>query len=862
MMLVLKDYQRKTMQKLSEYLEQARLMNDPAQAFSICREAPGYSEQYKALPELLEVPYICLRLPTGGGKTILSAYAIPLVTNTYIETDYPIVLWLAPTDIIRKQTIETLKNPRHPNREALDDAFEGRVRVFDITEFTQLRPADIGNCTCVFVATFAAFRVQNTEGRKIYAHHEELEPHFSHIPKAASYFQRDEHGELKYSFANLLAYYRPLVLIDEAHNHASSLSVEVLQRVRPSAIVEFTATPATNSNVLYKVSAAELKAEEMIKLPVVLTEHQSWEDAVTNAIQTRQKLEILARNEEEYIRPIVLFQAENKDKEITVEVLRRYLIEQENIPPEEIAVATGEQRELDGINLFDPNCPVKYIITVQALKEGWDCSFAYVLCSTAKVQSSKDAEQLLGRVLRMPYARRRKESDLNRAYAHVSVTSWSEAVNRIHDNLVNMGFEQVEAETSIEYQPPLPINEQWHDQREVTVYSVESPDTSCLNMILQGEASVEQTDNGMFKTTYVVRSHQDLEEIERNVSSIYTRVADREKLVEAVSRQQGNKRLLSPSERGERIIVPQLCLDLGEGYFGIADREAFLPNGWSVLNFPVELDNFIVARDGHSFEIDINGTKIYERHLQDAPLDFAPAETNWNESLLVAWLDKRLKQEDITHTHLMEFLRRHLRYLQEHRRISFADLVRLRYLLEKALRTKIAQCREKAYENAVQNVLFNEPQQARVTPEVAVVFQEGLYPANSYYNGSFKFNKHFFPTIASMNPEEIECAKAIDMNSKVKTWVRNVECQPKFSFWLPTSKDLFYPDFVAKLADGRILVVEYKGEHLVSGDDTKEKDMVGQFWARQSGGKCLFLMAVKKDDAGRDVYQQVEKVIN
>jgi type III restriction enzyme len=859
-MLILKRYQEQTLDKLTAFLERTRLLSDPVQAFLSLQEAAGFPKTYHALPGLEKVPYVCLRLPTGGGKTLLSAHSIAKVANSFLETEYPVVLWLVPTDVIRNQTLETLKNSRHPNREALDQAFEGNIQVFDITEFTQLRPMDVVNKVCIFVATFASLRVTRTEGRKVYAHNEELEPHFSHISQNKDFFERDEFNKVKYSFANLLAYHRPLVLIDEAHNHSSDLSVEVLQRVRPTAIVEFTATPASNSNVLYKVTASELKAEDMIKLPVVLTEHNSWEDTVTNVIQMRQRLEVLAANEKEYIRPIVLFQAENKDKEITVEVIRNYLIEQENVPIEEIAVATGEQRELDGVNLFDPNCKVKYVITVQALKEGWDCSFAYILCSVSRVQSSKDAEQLLGRVLRMPYAKKRLEPDLNKAYAEVSVTTWQEAVNRIHDNLVHMGFEQIEAAANIQYQPPL-IPEIMQSQ-EIIVYTSDAPDTSNLNMFLQGETVVTKNESGEYKTTFVVRSPQDLAEIQKNVSLIFTASKDRDTLTAALNKQKGVVRTFSPAERGENFVVPQLCLDFGDGQLEIAEREAFLPDGWNILSFPVELDNFVVTEEGHSYEIDIRGAKVIERAIDNLTLDLTGTAPNWTESGLIVWFDRKLHQDDIPHSQLVEFIHRHLRYLQDRRGVHFSELIRLRFILEKALQEKIEKCRETAYKNAVQQVLFEAPKTAIVSPDYTIAFREGCYPANAFYNGSFKFNKHFFATIADMNSEEIECAKAIDMNTKIKMWVRNLERQPQCAFWLPTSTDKFYPDFVAQLTDGRILAVEYKGGHLTTNQDTQEKDLMGQLWARQSEGKCLFLMAMKRDEYGRDLYHQIDTVCN
>lgn len=182
---------------------------------------------------------------------------------------------------------------------------------------------------------------------------------------------------------------------------------EILRRVNAACVIEHTATPAKNSNVIASVSAAELKAEQMIKLPIILAEHVSWELAITHSIQTRQKLEELAVKDKDYIRPIILFQAENKDQEVTIEVLEKYLVKVEAINRKQIAMVTGDQKELDAIDLFNPNCEIRYVITVQALKESWDCSVAYVLCSVANTKSATSVDQLLRRVLRMPYAKER-----------------------------------------------------------------------------------------------------------------------------------------------------------------------------------------------------------------------------------------------------------------------------------------------------------------------------------------------------------------------------------------------------------------------------------------------------------------------
>lgn len=859
-LLKLKEYQKRTMSKLADFLELAKIKGIEC-AFNETQEAAGYATEYAPLPGLENVPYVCLRLPTGGGKTLLSSHSVSIVSKSFLDKEFPCVIWLVPTDIIRKQTLEVLKNTRHPNREILENQFEGKVRVYDISDFALLRPQDMHEYVNIFVATFAAFRVNTTDGRKVYAHNEELESHFSGMLNE-DYFEKNDNGTLKYSFANILAYLRPIAIIDEAHNHKSKLSVEVMQRLRPSAIIEFTATPDINSNVLYKVSASELKAEDMIKLPIRLAEHHSWEDAVTCAIQSRERLEELAEQEKSYIRPIALFQAESIDKDITVEIIYKYLIEQEEIPESQIAIATGSEKGLDGVNLFDPSCPIRYVITVQALKEGWDCSFAYVFCSIAKVQSSKDAEQLLGRVMRMPYAKRCMIEGLNRAYAHVSVSTWSEAVGKIRDNLIGMGFEDVEADTSIQCIMP-EINDPifFVEPENVIVYVNEKPNVEVLNFSLRSDVIMENVDDGGYRITFKTTDRKDLQELLEKAAEIFSSKSNQTALIQAVSVKKTLNRVLSPSEQGEVFEIPQLCLDFGDEGQNVADKETFLPSGWNILDYSHDLEGFQVVSEKHIYEIDLQGTKLKERAIGvQETMDFGTA-TYWTLPQLVSWMDKRVHQSDIPYDSMVEFIRRAISHLQDVKGVQLADLVRLRFILEKLLMEKIEQHRKSAYEKGIQMVLFETPQVAVISPEVVISFSEGYYPAKSYYKGRIQFNKHFYPSVGEMNSEEELCAQVIDMHPKVKTWIRNIECYPNLSFWLPTSSDKFYPDFLAKLEDGRILVVEYKGEYLASNKDTKEKDLVGQLWARSSNGQCIFLMTTKRDDKGFDLYRQINEVI-
>ncbi|HMQ97222.1 MAG TPA: DEAD/DEAH box helicase family protein, partial [Candidatus Nanoperiomorbaceae bacterium] len=246
----LKEYQKASLATLRKFFEEARIVG-PKTAYEAITAEPelakrlkGYAAGYKPIKTLPDVPYVCLRLPTGGGKTILAAHSITVAKDAWVEKDFPLVLWLVPTNTIRLQTAEALKNPRHPYRQVLDEAFEGRVRVFDIGDFTQITPHDLRSNLCVVVGTIQTLRVSNTDGRKVYAHHEMLEGHFSTVSPNTPGLERNDDGPMKgdirFSFANLMHLHRPLVIMDEAHKAGTSLSQDVYERINPSALIEFT----------------------------------------------------------------------------------------------------------------------------------------------------------------------------------------------------------------------------------------------------------------------------------------------------------------------------------------------------------------------------------------------------------------------------------------------------------------------------------------------------------------------------------------------------------------------------------------------------------------------------------------------
>lgn len=867
----LKDYQRETLGALRKFLEKTVEFNDADTAFYALTK-----RSFVPVPSLPGLPYICLRIPTGGGKTILAAHSLAIAADSFLRTDTPTVLWLVPSQTIREQTMASLQNRAHPNRRALAERFGENIRVMSVADALYAKRADYDGGAVIIVATIQAFRVEETEGRKVYEANGELMDHFTGLADGLrDALEIGSSGDPVQSLANVLRLRRPMVIVDEAHNARTGLSFDTLARLKPSLIVEFTATPVTPeehkpekgiyaSNVLHQVSAAELKAAEMIKLPIILRGRANHTETIGDAIAWLDDLTDTARAEEkatgEFIRPVMLIQSEAKSKDkptLHAEEVKKLLIDDFRVREDEIAIATGDTKGLDGVDLFDPACTVRFIITQQALKEGWDCANAYVLCSVAEQKSPRAVEQLLGRVLRLPRASRKRHEDLNRAYAFATTASFQNAANTLRDGLVNNGFEKVDAQALIRAVPVIPGMEE-----------------GGLAFIYE-EALPAEVDATTFKTNIEIatggRVQVDLETgtiRARGALTDYDRTAMKLAMPEAaattidalVHRSRG-ARLKVPDLQAEQIrfAVPLLTVRNGQSW-QLFDRAHFLDIPWKLEECDAAsiLDFFVPPRKtGEEAHIDVDVTqKVKVEFVTDLheQLSLALALRGWTKNALVNWIDRRLpfsSRRDITRVSSTLFIAKALEVISTKTGMSLEALARANFRLVDAFIKVIAKHRDMRETTAFERALF--PQSGlefQTSADVELVFDESRYSYNQPYKGGFVFDKHLFRVVGDleMTGEEHECAIAIERNPHVKAWVRNTSKQ-LHSFWLQTSSDKFYPDFVALLNDGRVMVIEYKGEPYYTNDDSKEKRLIGDLWAERSGGKCLFLMIEKKEFA-------------
>jgi type III restriction enzyme len=859
----LKNYQRNALSVIRSFFENCRIAG-PKAAFNaittqseIATRLAGLNNSYIEWETIPPIPRICIKVPTGGGKTLLAAHSIKIVGETWREIETPLVLWFVPSDTIRRQTVEALKNSRHPYRKTLDEQFNGRVQIFDLDEKFIIRPADISENTCIIVSTMQSFVKENTNKYNVYRDNENLEPHFAKInPSRFNGMEMNENNvRPKYSFANLLYFHRPVMIIDEAHKVVTNLSQETLKRINPAAIVEFTATPQQKNNTLYNVHAVELKDEETIKLPVALRVNTDWETIVTEAIQHRAKLEEHAVREDDYIRPIILFQAQNINQVVNTTVLKNFILEHSNIPENQIKIATGEQKELDNIDLFNPNEPTRFIITVEALKEGWDCSFAYILCSLVNIKSDTSVIQLLGRVMRMPYAKKRKSEALNKAYAFVVSPHFDEAAFTLTEKLVERGgFGNAEARAVFQEIPlgQPGLNQNW---------------TSPLNQFITSAKlcpadippSVQLKDGDILFFTS--------ETNDADIQVICTKLPSNEAsdllCKYAIYKKQATTP--SPASMGFTFSVPRLMFEVnGETLFAdpVIIFERF---DWNIAEYvPPQLDvsEFAITGSGKNYVIDIDGNRL--KYSASETQSYFPQFSEiqiWPQVKLIHWLDDKLRQEDIPQPQMLEWLRRNIDFLVNKRKIDMSQLMVAKYVLYYKLLSKVTEARKKAKNKSFE--LFERD--ARKTLDFAngFIFRDGMYDGEPCYEGNYKFQKHFLgsnkiPAFdGAENGEEFQCAQALDDCTEVKHWVRNVSGH-RNSFKLPTSTDFFYPDFVAELNDGRLFVTEYKGAYLSTTDDTKEKVNIGGDWEMVSKGKMLFLLAVI-EKGGKSLAEQIKE---
>ena len=410
------------------------------------------------------IPHVCFKVPTGGGKTLLAAAALQR-----LRRQTGLTLWIMPTRAIYEQTRTALSNREHPYRQMLEIASAGRVKLLEKDDlFTR---SDIENYLCIMLLMLPAanrqqsrdfLRMFRDSGRypTLFPDSDDLLGDARLVNEYPDLERVSPDGPVKHSLFNVFKMLRPVVILDEAHKAYGARSHESneefarsVSRLDPSLVIELSATPNRGiSNLLVDITGVELKNEEMIKLPVKVTTftNADWHYTLAQAHDELERLDSEARSlqmsDGSYIRPISVVRVERTGRDqrdgerVHAEDVREYLIQNLGVSECAIAVKSAEMDELANEDLLSEFSPVRWVITRAALMEGWDCPFAYLLVMLDNTNAQRAITQLVGRVMRQPYARRTGRELLDQCYVYCWNTVVGEAVAQVKQGLEAEGL--------------------------------------------------------------------------------------------------------------------------------------------------------------------------------------------------------------------------------------------------------------------------------------------------------------------------------------------------------------------------------------------------------------------------------------
>lgn len=860
----LKEYQHQTLRDLELYIETLNNSKSLTVAYSQYWaergvSINGLSNNYLHLyiNSVNGVPRITLKVPTAGGKTFIACNAIKRIMDK-LQTGAPnqVVAWFVPSDTILKQTLEKLQDVSHPYRQTIDALFSHRVVVVDKEAALMgqgISPVQMHNNLTIFVLSAQSF-IETIRAKKDKSAEQSKPRAFRENGNFIEHTQYYTHPEQLISGADptaliqVIAQQNPVVIVDESHNFKADLRVELLNNLSPRFILELTATPRDNSNIISFVDAMQLKRENMVKLPVIVENRNTPKDVLVNAIRMRNSLEQHALEMEKqggrYIRPIVLFQAQPKtdDDNITFDKIKANLISF-GIPENQIKIKTANKDELKGLDLMSRGCEVRYIITVNALKEGWDCPFAYILATLANKTSRVDVEQILGRILRQPYTAQHQNPLLNLSYVFTSSNDFRDTVEKIILSLQKAGFSK-------------------KDFREAT--PVDSPDTSKPTMTIPGlfdtpkqKAEEDEKDNGI-----------DLTEEESSVIKEQLKNTAQNEDIQNLQKQakqmseEYNKQIEVQTNGGEldplaAITPKEMYYPINEHYKEVAARmnlpifytktaasifsdEEWIPLEKSMLTKGFDLPtkdatvNFTIVRPaGVTIDVAESGDDyIPVRRNNQQAIDFIRQQymdksATVQKDILSRQIASMIKLDNVVEPDIKKYVDKIIANLDGDAISSLMDNL---YLTRDTIQEKIEGLL-KDYQKQVFQQWLNT---GRIQLDGHYTFLEVIAMTKEELVG---IDKGLYVAEETVNDFEYDVISAIADDPNVLFWHRNRE---KKEFCINGFIN-HYPDFIVRMKSGKTILVETKGDHLVN-DDSKNKIWLGNKWADLAGNNYRYFM--------------------
>ena len=858
----LKSYQKKVIADLTRYLELLNETQNYMTAFEqFWREksAPALGRYQNVIPG---VPNLCFKVPTGGGKTFIACNAVRPIFDALPATKTKAVVWLVPSDAILTQTAKALKDTSHPYRQKIDVDFGGRVEVYTKQELLNgqnFNPTAVTEQLSVMVLSYDSFRGRGKEGLKAYQENSNLAAFAKVLGKPDSPIEKADETAL-FQIINQL---NPLVIVDESHHARSELSLEMLENFNPCFVLDLTATPKKESNIISYVDAVQLKNEHMVKLPVIVYNRDSQSEVLIDAIDLRNKLEEIASAEYaktgKYIRPIALFQAQPKGKEdaTTFEKLRDKLVDA-GIPAEQIAIRTADVNELKNVELMSLSCPIRYIITVNALKEGWDCPFAYILASLANKTSQVDVEQILGRILRLPHTSQHTQSALNMSYVLTSSNDFNNTVAHIVKGLNSAGFSDKDyrigesAKPQVPEQPAEQItlpDQQGCPEMEPPLETAEDDfsglDGKSIGAELERRREQAQTPETAPKADTMLDAAAEVEKAYTDA----IQQTDNDPMMDNLPwevRDKVKSFQVNPQfrENIETLQIPQFFLKVEQslftdGSFELLDKE-MLAEGFTLKGKAYDID--FATADDEIREIDVRE--------QDGGLPKVFKMESAEQRYFKEWFNNLPPESRVRQCKEMMF--------NQLNKLNMVDAAELKAYID-----RIVNDMDKAQLAAMEKAPLGYAAKIRAKIETLLEshyrenFERWLETERIVCKPYFRLRPSIHPaTYTDIYARSLYAAEDGDMNKLEQKLIVELTALPNVRWWHRNiARQDFaingfikhYPDILIMTQSGKLICAETKGEHLKN-DDSREKIALGQAWRTAAGKNFRYYMVFENEE--------------
>jgi type III restriction enzyme len=853
----LKPYQQQVLADLEEYLRYVRKEQDYDKAFNIFWEdkiglydplnGKGMQPYKNDLPK---VPHVCIKVPTAGGKTFIACNAIDVVYRYYRDGMAKAVVWLVPSTTILDQTFQNLLNPAHPYRQRINTHFNNRVEVYrkeDLLQASGFNSKSVSDQLNIFVLSFDSLRSRKKEDRKFFQENGQL----ISFSSDASDNEHILEGTDETALINVIRKLKPLVIVDEAHGAVSELSVEMLRNLNPSFVLDLTATPRTGSNIISFVDAFALKKENMVKLPVIVYNHNDRNGVIENAINLQRKLETEAKKEEAkggpYIRPIVLLQAQPKTAEdnATFEKIKQALLDL-GLPGEQIKIKTAHINEIKSIDLLSKNCEVRFIITVNALKEGWDCPFAYILASLADKSSAVDVEQILGRILRQPYVKRHEFILLNCSFVLTASSKFMLTLENIVQGLNRAGFSKHDYKVAsvvpeeINKDSDIPQQQSFGEILNVNNEVLAEVNSERISLVSPEEPIATGPIQQVEKQAVMASEEMDrVIEKDINNQSDYLSVEIQDKVNTYFMKQ-------AFAEQAKAVQLPQFFIKIPTNPLLFKEESEY-----TLLSKENLLEKFALSKEDHKINFEADGPEMYKVDLERTKAnDYTPTFSQLDlkaKEPLIAYIVAQPKENQVK-----QLTGRIVKQVGD-----------LRPIADKEIRSYIKRIVEDFSPDQMTDVLYRELTYCDKIKQ-KIDFLSSLHAEKEFNNkletdaitvlDSYKLpdsirpgrmgssiTKSLYEAEGFMNAFEEKVINAVANCSNVVFWHFN---PPKRGFCLNGYIN-HYPDFIVWTKSGKIILIESKGDHL-DGENTKAKIRLGKKWASKAGNKYRYFMVFEE----------------